>query len=140
MVVGTMPSADFGKYTHNIAVAHTANDTRWDSRISEKDFRAALTNSLYYNNLLNDQSPEYQLDANVVKLTPPSMDFDMYVTADVQYVIHDIQSGKIIVDKTIETRAAASEHDEALITDRKRVANERVMAQNFQDFINYLRR
>ncbi len=143
MTVGAEPGADFGKFTNGIRLTDAENATRWDSRVSDKNFHEALQNSLYSNDLLNTQNPRYELSANIVQLTPPTRDHDMHVTSAIQYVLHDLSdydNYKLTIDKTIESYASASKKDEPLANNRKRTVDERAINANIDQFVNYLRR
>ncbi len=140
MTVATAPNADFGKYSYNIRLNNAQNDTRWDSRVSDKNFYEALQNSLYSNDLLNDEDPRYELSASIVTLTPASRDFSMYVTSDISYMIRDIHTNEIVVEKTFENRAVATANDETMSISRNRLADERAVGGNIEQFVNYLRR
>ncbi len=140
MQVGAVPNADFGKYSHNIRLVEAYNDTDWDRRVSDKNFREALANSLASNGLANYDYPAYELSANIVQLTAPSNGFDVYVTSNVRYILRDTANGDIVVDKSFESRQAVSVNDAKMIVKRKRMVDENTINDNIAQFINYLRR
>ena len=140
MSVGASQDANFGKYAHNIRLVNAENATRWDSRVSDENFQEALSSTLYSNDLINEENPSYELTADIIQLTPPSMNYNMYVTSDIQYVIRDVRDDKIVVDKTIESRTSASTQEEPMLTSRKRVVDERAINDNIGQFMNYLRK
>ena len=107
----------------------------WKSRVSNENFRDALSQSLKLNLLLATQAEHYRLDAELVDLDQPNMGFDIEVTAKVHYKLTELASGNKIIDDTITTPHTTDMSDAFMGTERLRLANEGAMRDNIQALI-----
>jgi hypothetical protein len=112
----------------------------WVSKVSDKDFRTALEQTLERAGLLNanGEAPRYQLDAVLLSLQQPMFGLDLKVTCSVRYDLTDAATGKRIFGKTITTPFTATFSDSALAVARLRIANEGAVRKNLAELLDEL--
>jgi len=112
----------------------------WVSKVSDNDFKQALTQSLRSNGLLADNpgAAKYRLDVNLLTLSQPLAGIDMTVKAAVQYTLIDAASGRRVLRETISSSYTAKFGDALVAVERLRLANEGAIRKNISDFIDFL--
>ena len=112
----------------------------WVSKVSDKDFKAALVRALRSAGLLSAEgaSPRYQLDATLLSLEQPMFGLDLKVTCSVRYDLTDAATGKRVFGKTITTPFTATFSDSALAVARLRIANEGSVRKNLAELLDEL--
>lgn len=133
------PSLSDGVAVHAIAGGSETNPM-WVSKVSDKDFKAALVRALRSAGLLSAEgaSPRYQLDATLLSLEQPMFGLDLKVTCSVRYDLTDAATGKRVFGKTITTPFTATFSDSALAVARLRIANEGSVRKNLAELLDEL--
>lgn len=109
------------------------------SQINNENFKRALEQSLRNTQLLSKlQKNDYQLDAQIIKITQPILGISMTVSCDVHYSLQDIKHKKTIYDKNITSTYTATFSDAAYGVKRLQIANEGAARKNIQQFIQDL--
>lgn len=108
----------------------------WTSQISSEDFKKALEDSLASVQLLNPQNNgKYRLSLELQKLKQPIVGFNMTVTAVVNYKLADAETGKVVLEETIETPFTATVSDAFMGVERLKLANEGAARENIKELI-----
>ena len=81
-------------------------------------------------------TPKFYLDAEIKNLDQPLMGLDLTVIADVTY---NISGAGPAASYPIKAQATATFLNSPLAVDRIRIANERAMCQNIEQFLQALR-
>jgi hypothetical protein len=105
--------------------------------VANEPLKGALENTLGANGYLaRSSAPKYYLDAEIRNLDQPLIGLDLDVTAD---VIYKLSSGGSETTYPIRTTGRATFSDSPIAADRMRIANERAMRQNIEQFLLALR-
>jgi hypothetical protein len=105
--------------------------------VANEPFKAALEATLSANGYLASSSaPKFYLDAEIRNLDQPLMGLDLTVIADVTY---NISGAGPAASYPVKAQATATFSDSPLAADRIRIANERAMRQNIEQFLRALR-
>jgi hypothetical protein len=105
--------------------------------VANEPLKAALESTLAANGYLAQSStPKFYLDAEILNLDQPLIGLDLDVTADVTYKISGTGAAAAY---PIKTRGRATFSDSPIAADRMRIANERAMHQNIEQFLQALR-
>lgn len=133
------PSLAHAVNIHAVAGGSETNPM-WVSKVSDKDFKAALVRTLQSAGLLSGDgsSPRYQLDATLLSLEQPMFGLDLKVTCSVRYDLSDAATGKRVFGKTITTPFTATFSDSALAVARLRIANEGAVRENLRELLDEL--
>lgn len=133
------PSLSQGVAVHAMSGGSETNPM-WVSKVSDKDFKAALVRALQTAGLLaaDGSSPRYQLDATLLSLQQPMFGLDLKVTCSVRYDLVDAASGRRVFGKTITTPFTATFSDAAIAVTRLRIANEGAVRKNLGELIDEL--
>ena len=102
----------------------------WTSQVGDREFRAALVESLRLAGLLAEGPAPYTLKAMLVSLQQPMFGLDMTVTATVQYAVTDAKTGAVVWQEAVATPHTATVGDAFAGTTRLRLANEGAMRKN----------
>jgi hypothetical protein len=105
--------------------------------VANEPFKAALEATLSANGYLaSSGTPKYYLDAEIRNLDQPLMGLDLTVIADVTYNISGVGPA---ASYPVRAHATATFSDSPIAVDRIRIANERAMRQNIEQFLQVLR-
>jgi len=105
--------------------------------VANEPLKAALENTLGANGyLVKSGTPKFYLDAEIQNLDQPLIGLDLDVTADVTY---KVSSAGGVATYPIKTKGRATFSDSPIAADRMRIANERAMHQNIEQFLLALR-
>lgn len=128
--------------TNKVAVAPVTGGKKtnplWTSQVSSENFEAALKDSLRSAHILAGEQGQYSLSANLLSLKQPLFGMDMTVTATVQYVVTDTQSGQSVFEETLITPYTATVSDAFVGTKRLQLANEGAIRVNIETLIGKL--
>jgi hypothetical protein len=112
-------------------------DPLWTSEVDGPSFKAALEQSLLTNALLNRdpaQSP-YRVEAHLGELDQPFAGFTLTVSSTVQYRVIDSATETLWFEREVRANGVAGTGDAFRAVDRLRIANERAIQTNIQQFI-----
>jgi hypothetical protein len=105
--------------------------------VANEPLKAALESTLAANGYLaRSGTPKFYLDAEIQNLDQPLIGLDLDVTANVTYKISGVGAA---ASYPIKSTARATFSDSPLAVDRMRIANERAMHQNIEQFLHALR-
>jgi hypothetical protein len=105
--------------------------------VANEPLKAALESTLAANGYLaRSGTPKFYLDAEIRNLDQPLIGLDLDVTADVSY---KISGAGAAATYPIKSTARATFSDSPIAADRMRIANERAMHQNIEQFLQALR-
>lgn len=105
--------------------------------VSNEPLKAALESTLAANGYLaRSGTPKFYLDAEIQNLDQPLIGLDLDVTADVTY---KVSGAGAAASYPIKSTARATFSDSPIAVDRMRIANERAMHQNIEQFLQALR-
>ena len=105
--------------------------------VADEPFKAALESTLAANGYLaRSGTPKFYLDAEIRNLDQPLIGLDLDVTADVTY---KVSGPGAAATYPIRSTARATFSDSPIAADRMRIANERAMRQNIEQFLQALR-
>jgi len=113
-------------------------DPLWTSEVDGPSFKAALEQSLQTNALLSVDAPKapYRVEAHLGELQQPLIAATAEVTSTVQYKVFDQASGALWFERTVSSVGTASIGDAFYGVERLRIANERSILGNIQQFIS----
>jgi hypothetical protein len=114
----------------------------WTPNVDAPSFQEALTQSLEENDLLSSDpaAARYSVEANVYDLRQPYVHLGMHhdATAIVQYRVYHVNGNKELwFSRDVHSTASAGFSDALLGVEQRRIAVERAMANNIQQFIDY---
>jgi hypothetical protein len=105
--------------------------------VANEPLKAALESTLAANGYLaRSGTPKFYLDAEIRNLDQPLIGLDLDVTADVTY---KVSGAGAAATYPIRSTARATFSDSPIAADRMRIANERAMRQNIEQFLQALR-
>jgi len=105
--------------------------------VANEPFKAALESTLAANGYLAQSgTPKFYLDAEIQNLDQPLIGLDLDVIADVTYKVSGAGAAAAY---PIKTKGTATFSDSPIAADRMRIANERAMHQNIEQFLQALR-
>jgi hypothetical protein len=111
----------------------------WVSKVSSEDFKSALSASLENAGLLAAPNAcHFQVDANILGLSQPSMGLSMEVTSHVNYKVFDAADQPILLE-TVTTPYTATFSDSPIGFIRVKRANEGSVRANIKQFLTLLR-
>jgi len=127
-----------GSLTVGTVTGGEETDPLWTSEVDGPSFKAALEQSLQTNALLSMDGAKapYRVEANLAKLDQPFGGFTLDVTSTVQYRVYEVASGALWFERDIRSTGAASVGDAYYAVERLRIANERSIQGNIQQFIS----
>jgi hypothetical protein len=110
--------------------------------ISDDDLRTAIIRSLDRQGLLASDQPRYRLDVQLADaeqgLTELLFGLDITVVARIAYTLTDTQSNRPGSVERVESRGTTRSQDYFNQGERSRVAAERAIGNNIQEFLNRL--
>lgn len=109
----------------------------WTSEIDDEAFSGALKQSLSAQGLLSDKGG-YQLEARLLKVEQPMFGFDIKVTTHVQYILTDVKTNSVVLDKTVVSPYTATVGDAFAAVKRLRLANEGSGKKNIEGLLDKL--
>ncbi len=109
----------------------------WTSEISAEAFQKAVEMSLSSQKLLSGNG-RYKLKVILSKVDQPMFGLDLTVTTNVNYVLVDTETDKIIFDEDIVAPFTATFSDSALAVKRLRLANEGSGKKNIEGLLKKL--
>jgi hypothetical protein len=105
--------------------------------VANEPFKQALENMLAaIGCLARSGTPKFYLDAEIQNLDQPLIGPDLSVTADVTYKVSGAGAAAAY---PIKAKGTATFSDSPIAVDRMRIANERAMHQNIEQFLQALR-
>ena len=108
----------------------------WTSKVSDNDFATALQNAIQqrglFSRVFRSGNADYQLDVRLVALKQPIIGLNMTVKAEVEWRLKQMQSGKIIWQKTFDRRFTATVGDAFVGVTRLKLANEGAIRESIQ--------
>jgi len=105
--------------------------------VANEPLKAALESTLAANGYLAQSgTPKFYLDAEIRNLDQPLIGLDLEVAADVTYKVSGAGAAAAY---PIKTKGSATFSDSPIAADRMRIANERAMHQNIEQFLQALR-
>lgn len=105
--------------------------------VANEPFKAALESTLAANGYLAQSGkPKFYLDAEIQNLDQPLAGLDLDVVADVTYKVSGPGGG---AEYPVKSKGTATFSDSPIAVDRMRIANERAMHQNIEQFLQALR-
>lgn len=111
----------------------------WVSKVSDKDFREALTRSFQSAGLLAAPPDcRFPVDANLLGLAQPAFGIDLQVTSHVNYKVF-APSGQPLLLETVTVSYTAGFSDSAIAIIRLRLANEGSIRASITRFLERLR-
>jgi hypothetical protein len=130
------------KYHQSISVAEVKGGEEthplWMSKVSSDDFKAALEASLENANYHAPEPARYLLSAELLNLRQPWAGFNMTVTALVNYVLKDKETGAIVLNHTAKSPYKARFSEAFLGMTRLKIANEGAIRTNIESLIEEL--
>ena len=130
---------DSSKLRENVTVGDIGGGKEtnplWVSNVSSEDFSEALRQSLSAHAMLATESNNYRLDAELVKLKQPLFGMDMTVTSTVDYTLTDVNTGEVVLQKTVEHAYTAKLGDAFVAVKRLQLANEGSIKGNISELI-----
>lgn len=110
----------------------------WMSKVGNDEFRTALASSLDSAGLTaGSNACRYQVDANLLGLSQPSMGLDMTVTSHVNYKVYD-PAGQPVLLETISAPYTAAFSEAVLGVVREKRANEGSIRASISQFLEKL--
>jgi len=110
----------------------------WTSEIGNKEFKAALIQSLKEASYLGSADSNYQLSANLLEVDQPFAGINLTVTTTVLYILTERNGGKEILKETIIASYTAGFSDSVVAVKRLRLANEGSARENIHEFLKAL--
>lgn len=111
----------------------------WVSQVGNPEFRAALEGSLAVHGLLAAPAAcRYQLDANLLGLSQPTIGLDLEVTSHVNYAAF-MPGQPPFLATTVSAPFTAGFSDHAIAVVRLKLANEGSIRRNIAVFLQQLR-
>jgi hypothetical protein len=108
----------------------------WTSQVDSKAFKAALESSLQaYGYKAANPTAMYVVDVDLVDLKQPIMGFSFDVKSTAAY---KISSGSVKESITVTATGTATASDAFIGTERLKLANEKSIKENIQEFIKRL--
>lgn len=102
----------------------------WISKVGNKDMEEAVKASLRNNGLLANGNGAYILKPIIKDVDQPFVGASFTVNADVQYVLKEAASGKVVLSKTLKSSYKATMSDSFFGVKRMRIANEGAIRNN----------
>lgn len=102
----------------------------WISKVGNKDMQEAVKASLKNNGLLANGNGAYILKPTIKDVDQPIFGASFTVNADVQYVLKEAASGKVVLSKTLKSSHKATMSDSFFGVKRMRIANEGAIRNN----------
>jgi hypothetical protein len=109
----------------------------WTSEISNEAFKEAVKLSLSNQDLLAENG-EYQLKVKLLKVDQPLFGLDLEVTTNVNYVLTDTKTNKVVLNDVIVAPYTATMGDAFVAIKRLRLANEGSGRSNIEGFLEKL--
>ena len=109
----------------------------WTSEISNEAFKEAVKLSLSNQGLLSENG-EYQLKVKLLQVDQPLFGLDLEVTTNVNYVLTDTKTNKVVLDEVIVAPYTATMGDAFVAIKRLRLANEGSGRSNIEGFLKKL--
>lgn len=110
-----------------------------DIRISDLDLREAIINSLAVRGALARGSPDFRIDAEVVRgstgMQEILMGLNVTTTVDMRWLVTDPASGDRVFSGTLTSAGTASSSEYFNPTERIQVATERAIQENIRKLI-----
>ena len=145
MTVSGQPSQRIAEtpLRNNLAVRDVTGGSEtnpmWKSNVGSSEFAQALEASLREVGLFAPkQSGRYVMAVHLENVDTPIFGLDMTVTATVNYVISERDTGKNIFTKSISVPYTATMGDALLGVERLKLANEGAIRANISELINEL--
>lgn len=107
----------------------------WKSKVSGKDFKNALQQSLRLHAILNEAQGKYRISATFKELRQPFLGLELAVTARVAYKVTRTRDNVLVFDREITQTHTAALKDSFVFSDRLKLANEGAIKANIQKFI-----
>lgn len=108
----------------------------WMSMVSNGAFRAALVDSLRFNDMYDAASP-LRIRATLMDLKQPFAGFDMTVTASARYIVQG-PDGALLFDETVVTPYTADFSSSLVGVKRLQLANEGAVRANIDALLKRL--
>jgi len=126
-----------GSLTVGAVTGGQETDPLWTSEVDGPSFKAALVQSLLTNALLatDPAKAPYRVEAHLAALDQPVAGFSLDVGSTVRYRVYDAGSTEPWFDREIRATGVAAVGDAFRAVDRLRIANERSIQANIQQFI-----
>jgi hypothetical protein len=110
------------------------------SQISNKDFAAALEQSIQQSGLFSQvipfgQASDYNLDVQIVRLQQPMMGFSMTATLETNWTLTRLSDKSVVWRKAVVSSHTAKTGEAFAGTTRLRLATEGAARNNIQDAI-----
>lgn len=102
----------------------------WISKVGNKEMEEAVKASLKNNGLLANGNGAYILWPTIKEVDQPFFGTSFTVNADVQYILKEAISGKIVLSKTLKSSYTATMSDSVFGVKRMRIANEGAIRNN----------
>lgn len=109
----------------------------WTSEISNEAFKEAVKLSLSNQGLLSENG-EYQLKVKLLQVDQPLFGLDLEVTTNVNYVLTDTKTNKVVLNEVIVAPYTATMGDAFVAIKRLRLANEGSGRSNIEGFLKKL--
>lgn len=110
-----------------------------DIRISDLDLREAIINSLAVRGALARGSPDFRIDAEVIRgstgMQEILMGLNVTTTVDMRWLVTDPASGDRVFSGTLTSAGTASSSEYFNPTERIQVATERAIQENIRKLI-----
>lgn len=111
----------------------------WISKVGNADFSQALSQTLMAHSMLGRQDGgRYVLDVVLKDLDQPVFGLTFDVVSKVGYRLNDKKAGSVVMDEEVSATGSASVSDAFAGVERLRIANERSIKNNLQDFMKRL--
>lgn len=128
---------------HAVAVGNVSGgqetNPMWMSKVGNVEFSQALTQTLMAHSMLGRQEgSRYVLDIVLKDLDQPVFGLTFDVTSKVGYRLNDKKAGSVVLDTEVSATGSASVSDAFAGVERLRIANERSIKNNLQDFMTRL--
>ena len=126
-----------GSMTVGTVTGGEETDPMWTSEVDGPSFKAALEQSLLTNALLakDPVTAPYRVEAHLAALDQPFAGFTLTVGSTVQYRVYDGAGTEPWFEREIRANGIASPGDAFRGVERLRIANERSIQANIQQFI-----
>jgi len=112
----------------------------WKSNIGNKEFNAALLQSLMDAQYLGGPDSNFQLRAELLEVDQPLIGINLTVTTTVVYILVERNSGEDVLIETITASYTAGMSDSVIAVKRLRLANEGSARENIHEFLKALSR
>ena len=109
----------------------------WTSEISNEAFKEAVKLSLSNQGLLSENG-EYQLKVKLLQVDQLLFGLDLEVTTNVNYVLTDTKTNKVVLNEVIVAPYTATMGDAFVAIKRLRLANEGSGRSNIEGFLKKL--